>query len=258
MALNHAIRRAASRVVPLTTRVFAGRERSLHQYHRSSALVSAVNCASRNLLQRSFPSFLRRYSSKPQSDASLLRVIQDEIECTVDSQEAEEHEEVPPDFPFKIEDHPGQQTITLSRQYQGETIIVEVHMPDLVTGEENEAADDNDEEGEERGNQSSIPLVVRVSKSDGPSLEFGCTAYPDEIAIDNLAVKNPETSEDQIAYEGPDFADLDENLQKAFHKYLEIRGIKPSTTNFLHGYMIDKDTKEYVTWLKNLHKFVEA
>ncbi|KAK6145405.1 hypothetical protein DH2020_022225 [Rehmannia glutinosa] len=221
MALNNAIRRAASRVVPLVIRASAGSQ------------------------------------SKPQSDASLLRVIETEIQCAVESQDPEEAEEVPKGFPFEIEDHPGQQTITLTREYQGETITVEVHMPDLVTGEENDD-DDNDEEGEGRGNQSSIPLVVRVSKKSGPSLEFGCTAYPDEIAIDTLAVKDPETSEEQIAYEGPDFADLDENLQKAFHKYLEIRGIKPSTTNFLHGYMIDKDSREYVTWLKNLQKFVQA
>ncbi|PWA97494.1 hypothetical protein CTI12_AA028640 [Artemisia annua] len=45
-------------------------------------------------------------------------------------------------------------------------------------------------------------------------------------------------------------SELDENLQKAFHKYLEIRGIKPSATNFLN--------KEYTNWLKNLKKFVEA
>lgn len=53
------------------------------------------------------------------------------------------------------------------------------------------------------------------------------------------------------------FSDLDENLQKAFHKYLEIRGIKPSTTNFLQEYMINKDSKEYLGWLKNLKKFIE-
>lgn len=52
--------------------------------------------------------------------------------------------------------------------------------------------------------------------------------------------------------------DLDENLQKSFHKFLEIRGIKPSTTNFLHEYMINKDSREYVAWLENLQKFVEA
>ena len=53
-------------------------------------------------------------------------------------------------------------------------------------------------------------------------------------------------------------SDLDENLQKSFHKYLEIRGIKPSTTNFLHEYMINKDSREYLGWLKKLKKFVEA
>ena len=53
-------------------------------------------------------------------------------------------------------------------------------------------------------------------------------------------------------------SELDENLQKAFHKYLEIRGIKPSATNFLHEYMINKEHKEYTNWLMNLKKFVEA
>lgn len=52
-------------------------------------------------------------------------------------------------------------------------------------------------------------------------------------------------------------SDLDENLQKAFLKYLEVRGINPSTTNFLHEYMIKKDNKEYLEWLKNLKNFIE-
>ncbi|KAL3834019.1 hypothetical protein ACJIZ3_008755 [Penstemon smallii] len=265
MALNLAIRRAASRVVPLAVRTSAGSQSSVHR--QSAALLStyANNC-SRNLLPRTIPSFLHRYSTKPasnkkpSSDEKLLRVIEDEIQCAVESQEADQGEEVPQGFPFEIEDTPGQSTITLKREYQGETINVEVHMPDLVTGDENENDNDNDndEEGEEKANQSSIPLIVKISKKSGPSLEFGCSAYPDEIAIESLSVKNPENTEDDIAYEGPDFQDLDENLQKAFHKYLEVRGIKPSTTNFLHGYMVDKDSREYVTWLKNLQKFVQA
>eukprot|EP00262_Sarcandra_glabra_P018193 TRINITY_DN6462_c0_g1_i2.p1 TRINITY_DN6462_c0_g1~~TRINITY_DN6462_c0_g1_i2.p1 ORF type:complete len:138 (+),score=28.35 TRINITY_DN6462_c0_g1_i2:151-564(+) len=110
---------------------------------------------------------------------------------------------------------------------------------------------------DENGNQSSIPLIITVSKETGPSLEFGCTTYPDEVLIDCMSVKEREASEDQIAYEGSDFSDLDENLQKGFHKYLEIRGIKASTTNFLHEYMINKDSREYLMWLKNLKKFIE-
>lgn len=54
------------------------------------------------------------------------------------------------------------------------------------------------------------------------------------------------------------WSDLDENLKKAFHKYLEIRGIKPSTTNFLFEYMLNKDSCEYLIWLKKLKDFVEA
>ncbi|XP_073021212.1 uncharacterized protein At2g39795, mitochondrial-like [Primulina eburnea] len=257
MALTNVLRRSASRYAPL----ILSHKHIRHNHHHISALLASVNDRasgmSRNLLQQSFPSFLHRYSTKPSSDGSLLRVIESEIKCAVESQEEDQAEEVPQGFPFKIQDHPGRQTVTLTREYQGETISVEVHMPDVITGQQDDA-DDNNDEGEESASQPSIPLVVQVSKSKGPCLEFSCTAYPDEIAIDSLSVKDPEAAEDQIPYEGPDFSDLDENLQKAFHKYLEIRGIKPSTTNFLHGYMVDKDSKEYITWLKNLEKFIKA
>jgi complement component 1 Q subcomponent-binding protein len=52
-------------------------------------------------------------------------------------------------------------------------------------------------------------------------------------------------------------SDLDENLQNTFLKYLEIRGIKPGVTNVLFDYMANKDTKEYLLWLKNVKNFVE-
>lgn len=112
-------------------------------------------------------------------------------------------EDVPDSFPFKIQDNPGQQTISLSRDYQGETVTVEVSMPDLVAGEDDEDDDDADDE---KSNQSNIPLVVRVSKKRGPCLEFCVTAFPDEISIDSLSIKDPDSSEDEIAYEGPDFS----------------------------------------------------
>ncbi|KAG6418580.1 hypothetical protein SASPL_120784 [Salvia splendens] len=259
MALNNVIRRAASRVVPLAIRASAASQRYLHHHHGAACpCCAAVTQPSLNFFPRVFPSVAHHYSTKPKSDESLVRVIKSEIQCAIDTQE-EDEVEVPEGFPFKIEDHPGQQTITLLRDYNGESISVEVHMPD-ISGEEdeNEKDDDGDAQDDEQGSQSCIPLVVRVSKQNGPSLEFTCTAYADEIAIDSLSIKDPNTSEEQVAYEGPDFGDLDENLQKSFHKFLEIRGIKPSTTNFLHEYMINKDSREYVAWLENLQKFVEA
>lgn len=177
-------------------------------------------------------------------------------------------EEIPDSFPFKITDKKGLNDITLTRTYQGEKIEVVVSMPSLVTGDEAEDdQDEDDKEGDEdkdddgeKPPKSTIPLTVTISKSGGPSLEFCCTAYPDEIMIDTLSVKQQpsgEEDEDLIAYEGPEFNDLDENLQRAFHKYLELRGITPMTTNFLHEYMINKDSREYLFWLTKLKDFVK-
>ena len=75
-------------------------------------------------------------------------------------------------------------------------------MPDLVTGEND---DDPDGDNSEKASLSSLPLVVSVSKKDGPSLEFSCISYPDEIEIDSLAAKRPEISDEEIAYKGPSF-----------------------------------------------------
>ncbi|KAI4299519.1 hypothetical protein L6164_032971 [Bauhinia variegata] len=200
-------------------------------------------------------SLVRVIESECGSDQSLAKVIEYEIACAQESDNHDAVQEIPSGFPFKIRDSLGKQAIYLERTYQGEEIKVEVQMPDLVTGEDDDNRDEDDDT--ERPTQTSVPLVVSVSKKDGPFLEFSCIAYADEITIDHLAVRNPDISDDQIPYEGPDFHDLDENLQKAFRKYLEIRGIKPSTINFLHEYMINKDSREYLEWLKKLKKFME-
>ncbi|KAL3523863.1 hypothetical protein ACH5RR_016697 [Cinchona calisaya] len=256
MALIDTLRKAASRVVPLAARVSQGTPRYTHHGSTLFATVHRRSDLSNFLLKRSFPSAFHQFSSRPASDESLLKVIQEEIQYAQDTGEDLDKIDEPLSFPFKLVNNPGQQTVTLTREHQGETIIVEVSMPSSVTGEQ--AGNDNDSDGDDDEKKSELPLVVRVSKSDGPCLEFGCTAYPDDISIDSLSIRDADSPEDQIAYDGPNFDDLDENLQKALYKYLEIRGVKPSTTNFLHKYLIRKDSREYMAWLKNLKNFVEA
>lgn len=113
-------------------------------------------------------------------------------------------EDIPEGFPFELNDNAGQQTVSLTREYQGETIHVEVEPNSLVTGQEDDDDDDADDDTE-KDNQSSLPMVVKVSKTGGPCLEFGITAYADEIVIDSLSVKDPEMTDDQLPYEGPRF-----------------------------------------------------
>ncbi|KAI0502077.1 hypothetical protein KFK09_017023 [Dendrobium nobile] len=201
-------------------------------------------------------------ANKPASDSELLRVIDAEIKCAEDCDDHDRVEEIPEGFPFEFQNEKGKNTITLKRSYHGEKIEVLVSMPSLVTGEEPEhdrRAGLNDEESKkERANQSSIPLTINATKNEGHGLEFCCTAYPDELVIDSMSFKETKESDEQmLAYQGPDFSDLDENLQKSFYKYLELRGISAMTTNFLHEYMINKDSREYLLWLRDLKKLIE-
>ncbi|KAK1426807.1 hypothetical protein QVD17_15487 [Tagetes erecta] len=254
------LRRSVSSLTPLAARLLGG-QRSFN-HNCGGTLFIAVNQVQKIVSNTSFlvPSISRCSFSaspaltRPSSDESLLRVIESEINCSEES--FEEGEDIPAGFPFQLNDNPGQQTVSLTREYQGESICVEVEPSSLVTDASVDDGDSGDDD--DRENLSSLPMVVRVSKTGGPCLEFGVTAYADEIVIDSLSVKDPDMSEDQLPYEGPRFDELDENLQKAFHKYLEIRGIKPSVTNFLHEYMVNKDHREYTNWLKNLKKFIEA
>jgi complement component 1 Q subcomponent-binding protein, mitochondrial len=142
-------------------------------------------------------------------------VIESEIKCAEDCDDHDRVEQVPDGFPFEIEDEQGMNIVRLRRRYQGrEHIEVTVSMPSLVTGEE-PAPEEEDVEGEEEDSQtqSHIPLTVRVSKDEGgPTLEFTCTAYPDEVVIDSMSViergevESAEGEGDKLlAYEGPDF-----------------------------------------------------
>ncbi|KAJ0979559.1 hypothetical protein J5N97_015033 [Dioscorea zingiberensis] len=262
MAFSAALRRASSAAVSASIRALGSR-----QIVHSSARLESIPLRSIFSRAGGYPDAhsLARFSSlaqkKPASDADLLKVIDSEIKCAEESDDDnQEVGEIPAGFPFKIQDDKGMNVITLKRTYKNESIEVEVSMPSLVTGEGPENAgegDDGDEDYEKPG-QSSLPLTVVITKKEGPILEFNCTAYPDEVVIDNISVReNEQAGDDTLAYEGPDFNDLDEDLQKAFHKYLELRGISAPNTNFLLEYMINKDRREYLLWLKNLNKFIE-
>lgn len=110
--------------------------------------------------------------------------------------------ELPDSFPFEIQDNTGERTVLLTREYHNETIKVQVDIPNIDVEDEN---DDDDDDEKKKSDDSSIPMVVSISKENGPQLEFGITAFPDEITIDSLSIKQTEGSEDELAYEGPDF-----------------------------------------------------
>lgn len=104
--------------------------------------------------------------------------------------------DVPTGFPFKVEDNAGGRTIVLTRESGGESIRIEVDMPS-----KGGASHDDDK----HEIQTSIPVVVTVSKSDGSCLEFGARCLPDGFSIFHLSLKKSGSSENRLAYTGPNF-----------------------------------------------------
>ncbi|XP_026384098.1 uncharacterized protein At2g39795, mitochondrial-like [Papaver somniferum] len=152
--------------------------------------------------------------------------------------------ETPSEFPFKIEDKPWEQTITLIGDYGGDEIKVIVHMTTDHSSTIEETGDDqNHVQNKDSASdpQSSIRLVVTQTNFLGTTLEYGVIAYPDDFSIDSFYVKYARIPEENIYYRGPDYAKLDNNLRREFHRRLKIRGIIPSTTRFLHEYMANRD-----------------
>ncbi|XP_026417312.1 uncharacterized protein At2g39795, mitochondrial-like [Papaver somniferum] len=267
--LSRMMNKAASSVIPLATRTPCRNYTSaiFTTPLKTSTAIKTVTGNSNLFRTTSIPTH-RQFSAlakkKPDFDDTLLRVIDSEI---VDAEEEAgdfEVGEAPSEFPFKIVDNDGAETITLTRNYQGEEIKVTVFKHDLSGDyEEGDEEDQDDQEAnqggeevEEEAGSHPVNMVVTVTKKIGPTLEFDVMVEADEITINNLAVKNPNVSDEDIAYEGPKFSSLDAELQEAFHTYLEVRWIKPSIANFLHDYMVKKEHKEYTAWLKNLKNFI--
>uniref|UniRef100_A0A0D6QZS3 Mitochondrial glycoprotein n=1 Tax=Araucaria cunninghamii TaxID=56994 RepID=A0A0D6QZS3_ARACU len=193
------------------------------------------------------------FASKSEGEENLLQILGTEIQYALESDPPREDLVPKGAIPFTIEDKPGEQSICLRRKYGDEDIKVEV-MP-LEIGEQDEEDEDDEERG--RSGETHVTMIVAISKGEGRRfLEFICSGYSDEIAIDSMSVREPDQSTDCL-YEGPPFSDLDDELQRGFHKYLEVRGIKASLSNFLAEYMLNKDSNEYIRWLRNMKEFVE-
>ncbi|CAI0427310.1 unnamed protein product [Linum tenue] len=193
MAFASMLRRASSSVLPRAIRAAASPR--TFRTAVSTVLSTEKQSLGREIAHRGFTSPLRFSTAAVANKDNLVRVLEAEIECAEEPCDSE----VPAGFPFEIEDIDGERTITLTRKFEGETIKVEVDMLN-VDGDEEEEEDKNNDKS-----TTSIPMVVTISKGSRQELEFGITAFPDEISVDSLSIKNPSSTEEQLPYEGPDF-----------------------------------------------------
>jgi len=134
--------------------------------------------------------------------------------------------------------------------------------------EERAAEEEYDEEMEELDESFPARVQVTIEKPNQGALQIECMAQDGMIVIDNvfylksgaLATANSAEAdwERRGIYAGPQFANLDEDLQVLLERYLDERGINTSLALFVPNYIDYKEQKEYLGWLENVKGFVEA
>ncbi|KAK2759829.1 hypothetical protein FQN54_002563 [Arachnomyces sp. PD_36] len=143
---------------------------------------------------------------------------------------------------------------------------IKVAPEDRVAPSDQEGA----EEAFEDENEPSYPVRVNVTieKPGKGAVHVETVAQDGLIQIENVSyfakseLANAQTAEKewsrQSLYSGPPFGNLDEDLQVLLERYLDERGIDTGLASFIPDYIDFKEQREYVGWLSNLKKFVDA
>lgn len=143
--------------------------------------------------------------------------------------------------------------------------------PDAAAGGKKATAVDGTSAADElTGDGDSFPLNLRITieKPGVGATNIIAQAADGEIEIANIQywptaeLLNPKTIEAENdannVYEGPPFQHLDLEVQQMYATYIEERGINAQLTLFLQQYVDYKEQREYVGWLENLKKFIDA
>ncbi|XP_048227513.1 uncharacterized protein At2g39795, mitochondrial isoform X2 [Ricinus communis] len=176
---------------------------------------------SHNLLFQSKPYTTAHKITKSPFEANILRILHNEIEYQSDY--APPHQPATKFNSFVVQDRPGEQWMTMRRTFNSdnENIKLEVTMFD---GYETVTKSGEGSSGEDV--RLHISLLVDISKN-GDSLEFVCSSWPDRLEIHKVYLLRRD-HELSRPYMGPDFRNLNGELQKRLREYLEERGVRAS------------------------------
>ncbi|EEF35067.1 uncharacterized protein At2g39795, mitochondrial [Ricinus communis] len=214
----------------------------LHQQLLQQNPISELKDPFQFVLTRNYISEMRKSAFQD----NILRLLRNEIQYELDR--APPKQLVTKFKSFAIDERPGEQWITLKTKFaESEEIKVEATMFDgAIPGD---VTKDNNV-------QLHITLIVNILKGDGDALEIMCSAWPNSIEITKLFIRGSVKMPDK-AYVGPDFKELDDELQESLYEFLEARGIDDEMAAFLHEYMKNKGRTEYIRWIDTVKSYIE-
>ena len=153
------------------------------------------------------------------------------------------------------EDGPTTTLVKNSSSSTSTTIRLSFHCQDALENEEEEIDDDEEDEV-----SSPVRFTVTVTKNDKSSLTFACLSEDGAATIEGIStttLSSPSYVHDNQGqlpkgeYQGPDFAELAEDVQEAFYSYLEDEcGVDSDVAAFVAMSSDHREQSNYVDFLK--------
>ncbi|KYN94000.1 mitochondrial acidic protein MAM33, putative [Plasmodium reichenowi] len=154
---------------------------------------------------------------------------------------------------WKFEEQEGDVNMVLTKNVDGMKIIIDFQLVSPFQAEgENEA----------QAEMTDFSVTVEKPNQNG-GITFYCTTLQNDekfrYMIGNVKYyKNEEGKNSVSAYNGPEFEDLDDSLQTSLDEWLANLGVDSELCDFIDSCSIDKEQREYMSWLQNISNFIEA
>ena len=141
-------------------------------------------------------------------------------------------------------------------------VQISFHCQDTVNEYEGDAEEEEDVE-EPGGN--GVRFTITATKA-GKSVVWNCVSRDESVTIQGVGMTNEDVDLVQKTsgisenlYQGPDFTELAEDLQDAFHEYLsEELGVDSDLAVFIAMYTDYKEQCQYVHFLSDVQSIVKA
>ncbi|KAI7849750.1 mitochondrial glycoprotein [Circinella umbellata] len=227
---------------------------------------------------RSIPMIARpmaaRFYSSGTVDSDLVHKLEEELQYEKSNEESAQPEFVKEFLEansFQLDDKLGHDEVSLTRTFGNEKIKILFSIADINNaGPSEDFLAEGEETVEEDDIAPSFPVraSITVEKDGKGAVTIDTVAQDGDMAIESvmfykenkLAIEQSAEADWQRRglYIGPQFAELDENVQSLFARYLEERGVNAGLATFLPDYVEYKEQKEYIHWLDSMKTFISA
>jgi complement component 1 Q subcomponent-binding protein len=212
---------------------------------------------------------VRAFASRPAPALSttqkLVKVLNSEL-----AQEQDQYEQ--PSYvqqflkenpEWSLQDEAGDVNMKLSRETGGKLVTVEWQLVSPFNPSyPEEGAEGQETEAEPPMESTDFTITVADKATSERGLIFYCSTAAGEgeheYVIGNVRSFDSAAERDSVTgYNGPDFEDLNEEVQQTLDEYLATLGINDQVRLFVDTAAIDKEQREYNRWLKNTVEFLK-